>query len=82
MDGEDAIGYWIAKEHWGRGIASRALELLLQEVPRRPLVARVARHNGASLRVLERCGFRVMGCRESPASERYRACEEVLLRLG
>jgi RimJ/RimL family protein N-acetyltransferase len=56
-DGERHVGYWIGREHWGRGIASRALALLLEEVRDRPLVATVAAHNAASLRVLAKSGF-------------------------
>ncbi len=81
MDGLDAVGYWIAKEHWGRGIATRALELLLEAVTVRPLHARAARHNVASIRVLERCGFVVTGYRLSPGDARYLECEEAMLIL-
>jgi RimJ/RimL family protein N-acetyltransferase len=81
MDGEDHVGYWIDRACWGRGIASRALELLLREVARRPLVAAVATGNGASLRVLQKCGFVIERVRHSPASERYPACEEAVLVL-
>jgi RimJ/RimL family protein N-acetyltransferase len=81
MDGQDAVGYWIAKEHWGKGIATRAVALLLEEVAKRPLHARVARTNVASIRVLERCGFRIAGYRVSPADEHFPACEEAILML-
>jgi RimJ/RimL family protein N-acetyltransferase len=81
-DGQDYIGYWIAREQWGRGIATRALELLLEEVPRRPLLARVATHNIGSLRVLERCGFEVIERKWSPGDDRFMECEEALLRLS
>lgn len=80
-DGEDMVGYWIAREYWGRGIATRALALLLQEVTTRPLHARVASHNAASLRVLERCGFAITDTRHEPATDRYPACEVVFLTL-
>ena len=53
MDGQDHIGYWIDRASWGKGIASRALQLLLQEVTSRPLIATVATTNAASLRVLQ-----------------------------
>ncbi len=79
MDGQDAVGYWIAKEHWGRGIATRALALLLEEVTTRPLCARVATHNIGSIRVLERCGFAITGYEHSPETERYVACKEVIM---
>jgi RimJ/RimL family protein N-acetyltransferase len=51
------VGYWIAREQWGRGIASAALAEFLDVVGERPLVARVATHNAGSQRVLEKCGF-------------------------
>jgi len=60
-DGKREVGYWIARSHWGRGIASRALAEFLRVSPRRPLHAIVAQHNPASRRVLEKCGFRVVG---------------------
>ena len=80
-DGQDHVGYWIDRAYWGKGIACRALELLLREVAKRPLVATVATGNGASLRVLQKCGFAVEHGRLSPASERYPECEEAVLVL-
>jgi RimJ/RimL family protein N-acetyltransferase len=53
------VGYWIGKEHWGRGVATRALAAFLHLVTERPLHAHVAEHNVASIRVLEKCGFRL-----------------------
>ncbi|GAA2646689.1 GNAT family N-acetyltransferase [Paractinoplanes durhamensis] len=57
-DGERMLGYWIGREHWGRGVATRAVALLVGEVPDRPIHAFVAAHNTGSARVLEKCGFR------------------------
>lgn len=51
------VGYWVGKEHWGKGVASRALAAFLDLVPQRPLHAHVAKHNVGSIRVLEKCGF-------------------------
>ncbi len=79
--GEDCVGYWIAREHWVRGIAGRALALLLAEVTTRPLHAHVARTNVASIRVLERCGFRLTGYHHAPGNERFLECEEALYTL-
>lgn len=45
------------REYWGRGLASSALSQFLREVRVRPLYAYVAKHNLASIRVLEKCGF-------------------------
>jgi RimJ/RimL family protein N-acetyltransferase len=81
-DGLANVGYWVGRGHWGKGIASRALELLLLEVVTRPLYAHAATSNGASLRVLQKCGFVVERVQLSPATDRYPACEEAVLVLN
>ncbi len=78
--GEREVGYWIDREYWGRGIATRALEIFLAEETRRPLHAHVAKHNIASLRVLEKCGF--VPVREESDSVRGETVEEIILVLG
>lgn len=55
--GERLLAYWIGRQFWGRGIASAAVRLFLKVETRRPLTARVARHNHGSIRVLEKTGF-------------------------
>lgn len=77
--GDTLVGYWIGREHWGKGIATRALTLLLTEVDTRPLHAHVAQHNAGSIRVLEKCGFRVVG--EQTIEEPGVRIVEVILRL-
>jgi RimJ/RimL family protein N-acetyltransferase len=57
-DGQQFLGYWVGREFWGRGVATQALALMLDEVPVRPLYAHVVTHNVGSIRVLEKCGFR------------------------
>ncbi len=57
---EREVGYWLGKEYWGKGIASQALAAFLTEIKTRPLYAHVAKHNIASRRVLEKCGFIVV----------------------
>jgi RimJ/RimL family protein N-acetyltransferase len=79
---ERHVGYWIARAHWNRGIATQALGLLLEEIATRPLHACVAEPNLASLRVLQRCGFQVTGERDCPADDRLSECREVLLVLA
>jgi len=81
MEGLDSVGYWIAREHWGRGIATRALTLLLQLMPIRPLHAHAASTNLGSIRVLRNCGFRITGHQLSPATDRFPECEEAILVL-
>jgi RimJ/RimL family protein N-acetyltransferase len=55
------VGYWIGRSWWGRGVATAALSLFLDEVPSRPLYADVATANAGSVRVLEKCGFVAVG---------------------
>jgi RimJ/RimL family protein N-acetyltransferase len=59
-EGSRMVGYWLGKDHWGRGIAGAALRLALDEERHRPLLAIVAEHNAASRRVLEKAGFRLV----------------------
>jgi RimJ/RimL family protein N-acetyltransferase len=58
---ERLVGYWLGPEYWGRGFATSALSEFLREEPIRPLHAHVAAPNRGSIRVLEKCGFRVVG---------------------
>jgi RimJ/RimL family protein N-acetyltransferase len=62
-DGRREVGYWIGKQFWGKGLATRALAELLEEEGSRPLHATVATTNRGSIRVLEKCGFVVVGSR-------------------
>jgi RimJ/RimL family protein N-acetyltransferase len=57
-NGRRLVGYWVGREYWGCGVASRALARFVAEVSTRPLYAYVAAHNVGSIRVLEKCGFR------------------------
>jgi len=59
QSGEREVGYWVGKEYWGRGVATEALSGFLGHVETRPLYAHVARNNVASIRVLQKCGFRI-----------------------
>ena len=76
QDGDRLVGYWIGKEYWGKGVATRALSEFLGQVNTRPLYARVAKHNVASIRVLEKSGFIVSG--EGEADD----VEELVMKLA
>ena len=54
IDDQTEVTYWIDRALWGRGIASAALQSLLSMTTERPLFARAASDNAASLRVLEK----------------------------
>ena len=81
IDGDTEITYWIDRSVWGQGIASRALAAFLEMVPIRPLHARAASDNIASLKILQRAGFRIIGTEISYANARRTEIEETLLRL-
>ncbi len=57
QDDRREVGYWLAREFWGRGVATQALTAFLTLEQRRPVHGHVARANAASRRVLEKCGF-------------------------
>ncbi|MEU3944785.1 GNAT family N-acetyltransferase [Streptomyces sp. NPDC029526] len=80
--GEREVTYWIDRAYWGRGIATAALRALLAEVDERPLFARVAADNAASLRVLRKCGFEVSARATGYAPARGAEIEELVLTLG
>ncbi|MGO8947001.1 MAG: GNAT family N-acetyltransferase [Ktedonobacterales bacterium] len=75
------VGYWIGKQYWGKGIATQALLALLNEVQTRPLYARAAKDNAASLRVLDKCGFVIIGDDAGFSNARGHRVEEFVLRL-
>ena len=74
------IGYWIAREHWGNGYATEGLRLLLETHHTRPLYARVATTNPASLAVALKCGFKKWK-RSSYKNEAGKTVEERVLIL-
>jgi RimJ/RimL family protein N-acetyltransferase len=75
QDDERDVGYWIGRDHWGRGYATAALAAFVRELSDRPLFAHVAAHNVGSIRVLEKCGFERVG------ASRVDAVDELLFRL-
>ena len=79
--GQPEVTYWIGRQYWGRGIATQALSEFLDDLPERPLYARAAKDNIASLRVLEKCGFAICGYDKAFASARGEEIEEVILKL-
>jgi len=81
VDGDTEVTYWIDRAAWGHGIASRALDLLLDLVPARPLHARAASDNAGSLRVLQKSGFKIIGTEISFAPGRNADVEETILRM-
>nr|WP_030475334.1 GNAT family N-acetyltransferase [Lentzea albidocapillata] len=82
MEGDTEITYWIDRAVWGQGVAGRAVALLLEQVTVRPLHARVASDNAASMRVLTRAGFKSVGTDIGYAAARKAEIEETILILS
>jgi RimJ/RimL family protein N-acetyltransferase len=81
--GKLEVSYWIGKTYWGKGITTQALTLFLQyENKTRPIHARVAKDNQRSLRVLEKCGFTIIGEDKGFANAREDEVEEYILELN
>ena len=80
--GERLVGFWIGREYWGRGIATQALSGFLRHVTARPLYAWVAKHNVASIRVLEKCGFTISTDDKGSSDTPGEKIEEVLMKFG
>jgi len=78
-DGKRYVGYWVGREFWGQGLATKALAELVQELDR-PLYAEVAATNIGSIRVLEKCGFEVVGS-ETEQDETFGELELFVMRL-
>ncbi len=80
--GKPEVTYWIGKEYWGMGLATKALARFLREVTVRPIYGRAAKDNVASIRVLEKCGFTMSGQGKGFANARGKVVEEVILELA
>jgi RimJ/RimL family protein N-acetyltransferase len=78
---EREVTYWIGRQYWGRGAATAALRELLVIAADRPVHARAAADNLASIQVLKKCGFAVTGSARGFANARGEEVDEVLLAL-
>ncbi len=59
------VGYWLSEQHWGRGIATAALEIITEYAFKHLNLTRVYAvpfaNNDASIRVLEKAGYTCEG---------------------
>lgn len=80
--GDLEVTYWIGKQYWGQGIATQALAEFLHLQKTRPLYARAAKDNIASIRVLEKCGFTICGQDQGFAHARSQEIQETIFKLA
>jgi RimJ/RimL family protein N-acetyltransferase len=81
QEGNLEVTFWLGREFWGRGLATEALNRMLQLVADRPILARAAADNVGSIRVLQKCGFQIVGKNRDFANGRGEEIEEYSLRL-
>jgi len=81
MEGDAEITYWIDRNFWGKGIATKALKKFLVIETARPIFARLAFDNFGSQRVLEKCGFVKIGSDNGFANARQAEIEEFIYKL-
>jgi len=75
------VTYWLGREFWGKGLATQALTRMLDLVVERPIFARAATDNIGSIKVLQKCGFKIIGKNKGFANGRGEETEEYILRL-
>lgn len=72
--GQWHLGYWLNRHYWGRGYmseaAAAAIERFFRRMPETAIHSGVFADNPASLRIQEKLGFRVTGCRDIYSSAR------------
>lgn len=64
---QSEVGYWVAQPFWNTGLASDAVQALIDNNPMQndTMFASVFQDNAASARVLTHCGFEYLGDAES-----------------
>jgi RimJ/RimL family protein N-acetyltransferase len=81
MEGNTEITYWIDRNYWGKGIATKALKEFLTIEKTRPVIGRASFDNIGSQKVLEKCGFVKIGTDKGFANARQEETEEFIYKL-
>jgi ribosomal-protein-alanine N-acetyltransferase len=80
--GAAEIGYWVAENHWGRGIATRAVAAFttraFSEFGLLRIYAKVFETNPTSARVLEKAGFVFQGRLRMSVVKKGRVLDQLL----
>lgn len=81
VDGDRELSFWLARHAWGRGVATEAVRHVISREPERPLFARAAAHNAASIAVLTKVGFTEVSRNTDYAPGLGRETEEIVFTL-
>ena len=82
LEGQAEVTYWIDKQFWGKGLATKALKEFLKNEKTRPIFGRVAFDNFGSQKVLEKCSFVKIGTDKGFANARQSEIEEFIYKLA
>jgi RimJ/RimL family protein N-acetyltransferase len=76
------IGYWLGRIYWGQGLATAAVNAVtsfgFKTLGLCRLYAMVFEHNGASCRVLEKCGYQLEGRMRKSVIKAGRTLDQLL----
>lgn len=78
---ETNVSYWIDQPYWGKGLATEGLKAFIEGSVKRPLFARTAYDNYGSQKVLEKCGFKLIGKGKGFANARNQEIEEFIYQF-
>ncbi len=78
--GSAEIGYWVGEPYWGNGIATKAVELITEygfdQLALHRIYAGVFAYNTASIKVLEKNGFKKEGIFKNAIVKNDKRCDE------
>ena len=80
------LGYWLAEEHWGKGIMTRAVRQICEEGITQwdglvRIYAEPFAHNAGSRRVLEKAGFTLEGVLRQSVFKGDAVCDSCMYAL-
>lgn len=76
------LSFWTAREFWGQGITTSAVDAFLAAFTDRPIRAHVPADNVGSQKILTRRGFAVVGEDKTFSNARSEVVTELIMQLG
>ena len=76
-----SVACWLGRSYWGKGVATKAAQDFLAQLEERPLYARVAYDNLASLQILRKIGFEIVGHDSFFSESHGYEIDEIILAL-
>jgi RimJ/RimL family protein N-acetyltransferase len=82
IDSVPELSFWTAREFWGQGITTSAVDAFLAAFTDRPVRAHVPADNVGSQKILTRRGFAVVGEDKTFSNARSEVVTELIMQLG